>query len=79
MGYDLERLYRDHSVPTLVFQGKRDDTVPWERAVDFTVGHDAESVELLLMADADHRMIDRLDFLWRTTCAFLVRQGAIEP
>ena len=58
-------------MPGLIFQGKHDDTVDWRASVDLTVSCAYEGLELHLMADGDHRLVDRLDHLWRMTVSFL--------
>ena len=75
--YDLADLRARTRTPTLIFHGKNDVSVSWRASLDFTVGCAFEEVELHLMADADHRMIDRTDYLWDLLHAFLVRRGAI--
>lgn len=76
--YELERLMAIYRTPTLIFQGKNDASVPWETVVDFVVGCEHEELELHLMAGADHRMIDRLDRLWRLAREFLSARGVGE-
>ncbi len=69
--YDRERLKSSYAVPALIFQGKHDDSVDWRTTVDFVTGCAFEGIDLHLMADGDHRLVDRLDHLWRLTTSFL--------
>jgi pimeloyl-ACP methyl ester carboxylesterase len=75
--YRVERLRSIYRTPTLIFQGKNDASVPWRKVLDFVVGCRYEEIDLHLMAGADHRMIDRLDYLWRLADAFLATRGLV--
>lgn len=76
--YPLERLKSIYRTPTLICQGKNDTSVPWERVLEFVTECAYEELELHLMADADHRMIDRLDHVWRLMRAFLASRGLVD-
>lgn len=76
-GYPVERLSSLYRTPTLIFQGKNDTSVPWEKVLNFVVGCAYEEIDLHLMAGADHRMIHRLDHLWRLMDAYLVTRGLV--
>ena len=69
--HDEAVLYASYRTPTLIFQGKHDDSVPWRRVVDFTTNAAGEDVELHFFADGDHRLLDKLDRLWQLTEEFL--------
>ena len=69
--YRLRRLAARYAAPALIFQGKHDDSVDWRTVVDLTAGCAYEGIELHLMADGDHRLVDRLDHLWRLSASFL--------
>jgi len=69
--YPRERLEADHRIPSLVFQGKNDDSVSWRAVSDFVTGSVCEDIELHLFADGDHRLLDRKDRLWRLMLEFL--------
>ncbi len=75
--YDRARLKSSYAVPALIFQGKHDDSVDWRTTVDFATGCAYEAIELHLMADGDHRLVDRLDHLWRLTASYLKAQGLV--
>ncbi|HEX9732664.1 MAG TPA: alpha/beta fold hydrolase [Thermoanaerobaculia bacterium] len=75
--YPLERLESIYRTPTLILQGKKDASVPWEQVLEFVTGCAYEELELHLMAGADHRMLDRLDHVWRLMRAYLVRRGLV--
>lgn len=75
--YRVERLCELYRTPSLIFQGKHDTSVPWRKVLDFVVGCGYEEIDLHLMAGADHRMIDRLDHLWRLVDAFLTTRGLV--
>lgn len=68
---DLATRYR---TPTLIFQGTRDTSVSWRAVLDFVAACQAP-IELHLITDGDHRLVDRLDHLWRLTHSFLVARG----
>lgn len=69
--FPIARLAELYAAPALIFQGKNDQSVGWRGALDLTVTCAYEGIELHLMADGDHRLIDRLDHLWRLTASFL--------
>ncbi len=69
--FDRRRLQRSYRTPTLILQGKNDDTVPWRTVVDFAAGCVFEAIEVHLMGDGDHRLVDRLPHLWSLTAGFL--------
>ena len=70
--HTLDELCDGYSTPTLIFQGKHDDSVPWRSVVDFASRASGEEIELHLFADGDHRMLERLPRLWRLTDEFLI-------
>lgn len=76
--YRIEHLQSIYRTPTLILQGKNDTSVPWEKVVSFVVSCDFEEIDLHLMADADHRMVDRLDHLWRLMHEFLITRGVVD-
>lgn len=75
--FRMDRLKTNYRTPTLIFQGKKDRSVPWDKVVDFVVGCEYEGLELHLMADADHRLLDRLDHVWRSLHQYLVTQELV--
>ncbi len=79
---DLERfspsdLAQRFRTPSLIFQGTNDTSVSWRSVLDFVDACDAP-IELHLMTDGDHRLVDRLDHLWRLTHSFLETRGILE-
>ena len=75
--YRIDHLKSVYRTPSLIFQGKNDTSVPWRKVLDFVVGCEYEEIDLHLMAGADHRMVDRLDHLWRVTEAFLITRNIV--
>lgn len=69
--FERDRLATLYRIPTLLFQGRHDDAVDWRAVVDFAAACRGEAVTVYLMMDGDHRLVDRLDTLWRTTAAYL--------
>jgi alpha-beta hydrolase superfamily lysophospholipase len=65
-----------YRTPTLVFQGLRDDRVPWRTATDFATavaasgGGDA-GVEVHLFAAGDHRLLAYRERMWQLAAEFL--------
>jgi pimeloyl-ACP methyl ester carboxylesterase len=73
---DLRRLRMDDLVasyrtPTLVFQGRRDETVAWRDVAEFAARVGRKVVELVVYDDGGHRLIEHLPDLWRRAEAFL--------
>ncbi len=67
--YDSAELAARHTTPSLVFQGKLDDRVGWRDVAEFgrVTG---ELTRLELLEDGDHRLIDRLEWIWSETDSF---------
>lgn len=75
-GYDRAELPRSYRTPTLIFQGVHDTSIDYRSVLDFAAGCEG-AVHVLLMADGDHRLVDRLPYLWRLVRAFLVERGIV--
>lgn len=75
--YDPDHLREIYRTPTLILQGGRDETVSWRTVVDFAAGCRQRSIELNLMTDGDHRMVDRLPYLGRLALDFLEARGVV--
>ncbi|RMH22756.1 MAG: alpha/beta fold hydrolase, partial [Acidobacteria bacterium] len=75
--YDRRRLASDYRVPTLIFQGCRDDSVDWRQVLDFAVACEGAAVELHLFADGDHRLIPWTEHMWRLARSFLAARGVV--
>lgn len=78
---DLERfppkaLAGHYKVPTLIFQGKLDTSVAWRSVLDFVDACDA-AIELHLMTEGDHRLIEHKDHLWRVARSYLIALGLL--
>ncbi len=63
------------SIPTLVFHGKNDTTVPVEESLHFAADNPGR-VELHILDDG-HELIEPLEHMWRTTHTFLRRLGLL--
>ncbi len=75
--YDIHQLQAVYRTPTLIFQGKKDTSVPWRPVLEFATACRFEEIELHLMADGDHRLVDRLEYLWQMMVGFLVRRSLL--
>ena len=62
--YPISRLVELHRVPSVLFQGRRDDRVSWRRVADFAE-RAGEAARLHLFDDGDHRLLDRRDEIWQ--------------
>lgn len=71
--YPLDRLAELTVRPALLLQGRQDDSVGWRGAVELFVRVRRGALDLHLFADGDHRLVDRLDYLWELTERFLAR------
>lgn len=65
------------SVPTLLLQGVEDTAVDWRVAVELVAACRGGAVELCLLADGDHRLLDRKDHLFRLMLGFLEARGLL--
>ncbi len=57
------------SIPTLVFHGQADNTVPVTESITFSKAN-LGTVTLRIL-DSDHSLIDQLDKIWQETLSFL--------
>lgn len=62
--YPADELARRHVVPTVLFQGRLDDTVDWRDVAAFAERASPGSVDLRLFDDGDHRLLDRKESIW---------------
>lgn len=73
--YPLDRLVESLTVPALLLQGRRDDSVGWRGAVELATRARPGLVDLVLFGDGDHRLIDRRERLWELMREFLAGRG----
>lgn len=71
--YDPAALAERLRVPTLVFQGRRDEAVGWQGAVELATCTRPGLVDLHLFGGGDHRLLEYRPVLWRHVEAFLGR------
>jgi pimeloyl-ACP methyl ester carboxylesterase len=71
--YPIERLAANLGTPSLIFQGQLDSSVEWRDVARFLALTRPGIVDLRLLADGDHRLIDRLPLIWDETLGFLRR------
>ncbi|MEM8934303.1 MAG: hypothetical protein AAGE94_24130, partial [Acidobacteriota bacterium] len=76
-GYDRSELSVGYRTPTLIFQGVRDTSVAYTAVLDFAAACRG-AVHTVLMSDGDHRLTDRLPYLWRLIEAFLIERGVLD-
>jgi pimeloyl-ACP methyl ester carboxylesterase len=69
--YDLEVLQSAYRTPTLVLQGKLDDTVDYKDVARFVARAPGGNFRLHLFDDGDHRLTGRKEELWDRMRAFL--------
>jgi len=75
--HPIEDLALRLRTPTLLLQGKRDETVSWRNVADFAARCHYEGIELHLFADGDHRLTDRKERLWELMLEFLRGRGLL--
>lgn len=68
--YPSAQLAERFRAPALIFQGKLDDRVSWSEVAAFARAT-SKWTRLELIEDGDHRLIDRLDWIWTETLEFL--------
>lgn len=71
--YPLVGLVQQWSLPTLIFHGMQDRTVPWEESVHFVQSTQRAQAELRLYREGDHRLTAFKDEIAEETCRFLAR------
>lgn len=62
--YPPEALARRFAKPALAIQGKRDDSVDWEDVAQLVTALPPGRLDLRLIEEGDHRLLDRLDDFW---------------
>jgi len=67
--YPVDELARALRTPTLVFQGWDDATVDWRDVADFARRARPGVVTLRLFEGSGHRLVERLETLWREASA----------
>ncbi len=78
--FDRRQLGRIYRIPSLIFQGKLDDRVPWRMVRDFVENarlDGPKAIHLHLFEDGDHRLTDRLELLWKLTVTHLGELGIV--
>lgn len=73
--YPLAELLPRYRTPTLLLQGKRDESVAWQDVAGFATACPYEDIELHLFAGGDHRLTDRKERLWGLMMEFLDGRG----
>ncbi|MEO7794822.1 MAG: alpha/beta fold hydrolase [Thermoanaerobaculia bacterium] len=71
--FDLEVLSAAYRTPTLVLQGKLDDTVDHREVARFVARSPGGLLRLKLYEEGDHRLTGLKEELWSEMCAFLVQ------
>lgn len=77
--YDLEVLQAAYRTPTLVLQGKLDDTVDYLDVTRFVARSPGGNFRLRLYDDGDHRLTGRKEELWNEMRDFLVQSRLLPP
>lgn len=72
--FDLEVLSAAYRTPTLVLQGKLDDTVDYLEVTRFVARSPGGLFRLRLFEDGDHRLTGRKEELWDEMRSFLVER-----
>ncbi|MHC4955048.1 MAG: alpha/beta hydrolase [Planctomycetota bacterium] len=67
---EVERLASSFAKPALIVHGKQDETVPVDDVIAFFRTCQAPGLELLLIADGDHRLTDHKERLARELLGF---------
>ena len=75
--YPLDQLIAQQRIPSLIFQGKNDDTVDWQTVEMFAGACKSSTVELHLFEDGDHGLMDYLNEVWKASELFLRRFEAL--
>jgi pimeloyl-ACP methyl ester carboxylesterase len=68
-----EALLQGLTRPTLIFQGMKDDIVPYTRVLSFVERFACPHIELRLYKDGDHRLTDRKEEMAEAACGFIAR------
>jgi pimeloyl-ACP methyl ester carboxylesterase len=72
--YPVGRLTAGYKTPAILFQGKLDDRVPWDKVAEFAESTSAFT-RLELFDDGDHRLLAYRDSIWEQMLSFLDQQG----
>jgi alpha-beta hydrolase superfamily lysophospholipase len=74
-GYSFDRLLPRYRTPTLILHGTNDTTVPLSGSVEFVRRSTARPLELVAVADGDHRLTAQKAALFDHMTGFLARLG----
>lgn len=77
--FDLEVLSTAYRTPTLVLQGKRDETVDYLEVTRFVARSPGGLFRLRLYEEGDHRLTGLKEELWSEMREFLVRSRLLPP
>jgi pimeloyl-ACP methyl ester carboxylesterase len=73
-GRPTEDLHRRHRLPTIIFQGRLDDRVPWQTVERFAEAT-KQTTRLRLFAQGDHRLLAHKESVWAEIRSFLGELG----
>jgi pimeloyl-ACP methyl ester carboxylesterase len=77
--FDLEVLSTAYRTPTLVLQGKLDETVDYREVTRFVARTPGGLFRLRLYEEGDHRLTGLKEELWNEMCDFLVQSRLLPP
>lgn len=77
--FDLEVLQASYRTPTLILQGKLDETVDYREVTRFVARSPGGLFRLRLFEDGDHRLTGLKETLWNEMCDFLVQSRLLSP
>lgn len=72
--FDLETLSTSYRTPTLVLQGKLDETVDYREVTRFVARSPGGHIRLRLYDEGDHRLTGLKEELWGEMCEFLAQR-----
>ena len=71
--YPYDQLVAQFSLPTLIFHGMRDDTIPYQLSLDFAERCKGTDVDIFLSREGDHRLLTRKELMAYQSCELLAR------
>jgi pimeloyl-ACP methyl ester carboxylesterase len=72
-----KRLATELARPMLIFQGMRDDVVPYQQTLTFVQEAAQADIELRLIKNGDHRLLAYKDVMAEAACEFFARTASL--
>jgi pimeloyl-ACP methyl ester carboxylesterase len=73
VNFKFHDLVAGFNLPALIFHGMQDDSVPFALSLEFAAETASKDVELLIIKEGDHRLLQYRERMARESCDFFAR------